>query len=229
MFASAAAWAGADLVAMVLSGLLDDGAVGAATAAGAGGRVLVQADARFAGMPRATLAAVPDATAAPLADLPTALVGVVRAVAVPTPRRAAAEGEPQMTMADSGDPQYLAADETRLTRLVCPDCGGSLAQLDLPTISYYRCHVGHQWSPQSLAAAQTDTAETKLWAAAAALEEEAALHRRLATTDTRSVSDDEAAPVDAATHRYAAQRATHLAETIKQHLADLPPPDPHDR
>jgi two-component system chemotaxis response regulator CheB len=45
----------------------------------------------------------------------------------------------------------------------------------LPHITYYHCHVGHQFSPQSLAAAQAETAEAKLWAAVAALEETAAL------------------------------------------------------
>ena len=42
MFASAAEWVAAGTVAVVLSGALDDGAVGAALVAQAGGRVLVQ-------------------------------------------------------------------------------------------------------------------------------------------------------------------------------------------
>ena len=42
MFASAARWGGRRVVALVLSGVLDDGAVGAALVAWGGGRVLVQ-------------------------------------------------------------------------------------------------------------------------------------------------------------------------------------------
>jgi hypothetical protein len=78
-------------------------------------------------------------------------------------------------MIDSDDPAFLREDESRLTRLTCPECGGSLAQVDLAQISYFRCHVGHQFSPQTLAAAQAEASEQKLWGAVAALEEEASV------------------------------------------------------
>ena len=84
-------------------------------------------------------------------------------------------------MEEGSDLQFLSPGETRLTRLACPECGGALAEIVLPEISYYRCHVGHQFGPQSLAAAQTEAAEAKLWAAVAALEETAALARHLAS------------------------------------------------
>src|SRR5690242_21949981 len=41
-------------------------------------------------------------------------------------------------------------------------------------ITFTRCHVGHQFGPQSLAAAQVEGAEAKLWSAVATLEEAAA-------------------------------------------------------
>jgi two-component system chemotaxis response regulator CheB len=64
-------------------------------------------------------------------------------------------------------------------RLGCPECGGGMAQIELPTISYFRCHVGHQYSPQTLLIAQLEAAELKLWSAVAALEEQAATARYL--------------------------------------------------
>jgi two-component system chemotaxis response regulator CheB len=80
-----------------------------------------------------------------------------------------------MEMSESSDPGFLADGESKLTRMVCPECGGSLAQLELPQITYFRCHTGHQYAPQTLAASQAEVSESKLWAAVAALEEQAVL------------------------------------------------------
>jgi len=182
MFGSAARWAGDRVVAVVLSGLLDDGAVGAALVARAGGRVVVQdpAEAVFGSMPRAALAAVPVADVQPAARL-GATVGAMLEEREPESRSEdERQVESEMSMEDSGDPQYLATEETRLTRLMCPDCGGSLAEVELPHIRYYRCHVGHQYAPKTLEAAQAEAAERKLWAGVAALEDHAALARHLA-------------------------------------------------
>jgi len=187
MFASAARWGGDKVVALVLSGALDDGAVGSALVARAGGRVLVQeaTDALFDSMPRAALSAVRDAATAPAAGL-AEMIGKTFDDLLDGQAGTDlddVEGEPEMTeshMGDSDDPGFLSADEARLTRLSCPECSGGLAEVEMMTIRYYRCHVGHQYSPQSLEAAQREAVEAKLWAAAAALEEHAALARHLA-------------------------------------------------
>jgi two-component system chemotaxis response regulator CheB len=80
LFRSAAAYGGARVLAVVLSGALDDGARGAAAVARAGGAVLVQDpdDARLTSMPRAALRAVPGACCAPAVDLGRLIDGLVR-------------------------------------------------------------------------------------------------------------------------------------------------------
>jgi two-component system chemotaxis response regulator CheB len=215
MFTSAAHYAGPAVAATVLSGALDDGAVGAAVVHEAGGAVFVQdpAEARFTGMPCAAKAAVPAATMAPVAEIAQLLAPAIRSRSAVHRHAVIGQGDTSMSMADSGNPLYLSPEETNLTRLSCPDCDGSLAQVDLPTISYYRCHVGHQWSPQTLAAAQEEAVEHKLWAATAALEEQAALRGHLATH-----ADAGSAPADLTGHRRAAERATHLAGTLRDIL-----------
>jgi two-component system, chemotaxis family, protein-glutamate methylesterase/glutaminase len=189
MLGSIAREAGPRAVAVILSGSLDDGAVGANLLRRRGGRVLVQdpQDAIFPSMPRAALAAVPDALVAASAALGGAVVTTLARMSEAV--GATTNHETGTSMSDADDPGFLSTDETRLTRLACPDCGGGLAEVDLGDISYFRCHVGHRYSPQALEAAQRDSAERKLWAAAAALEEHAVLARHLAA---RSSSGEEA-------------------------------------
>ena len=115
-------------------------------------------------------------------------------------------------MGDTDDTGFLSAEETRLTRLSCPECNGVLAEADVINIRYYRCHVGHQYSPQSLEAAQREAVESKLWAAAAALEEHAALARHLATRPEpmlRDVADG---------YRAAADRSADVARSLVTRL-----------
>ena len=249
MFASAARWAGPRVVAVVLSGMLDDGAVGSALVERAGGRVVVQeaADALFDSMPRATLAAVPAAVATTverMGPMLAAAVGRVRTengaggeiVAVDGTAQAFVgafgdeKGGPQMhdaRMGDSDDPGFLSAAELRLTRLSCPDCTGGLAEIDVSGLRYYRCHVGHQYGPQSLEAAQREAVEAKLWAAAAALEEHAALARHLATRPHPALGDE-------AVHSYhrLAERSSDTARTLISRLQSgeaIAPPVVADR
>ena len=70
---------------------------------------------------------------------------------------------------------FLFPDESAATRMTCPECNGARSRIDLPHVSYFRCHVGHQYGPRSLEAAQREAAEAALWAAVAALEEHATL------------------------------------------------------
>ena len=217
MFASAARWFGDRVVAVVLSGLLDDGAVGAALVAQTGGLVIAQEpeEAVHPSMPRAALAAAPGAIAVPgkkLGEIVSEMLGVTGLVSWPRPEPQQAA---EVRMEESSDLQFLSPEETRLTRLACPECGGALAEVVLPQISYYRCHVGHQFGPQSLAAAQAESAEAKLWSAAAALEETAALARHLAahTENGEDAADQQSKTAD---------WATRLAESLRAQIQETP-------
>ena len=95
------------------------------------------------------------------------------------------------------------------------------AEAALPHVTYYRCHVGHQFGPQSLAAAKAETAEAKLWAAVAALEETAALARHLAAEPGDDLADQGNDTV---------KWAADLADTVRSQMSKVPDADlPHQR
>lgn len=217
MFASAARWFGDRVVAVVLSGALDDGAVGAALVAQAGGLVVVQepGDADQPSMPRAALAAVPGAFAVPGKELAEMVSGMLGESGLATWPHSQLPQLAGTRMEDTSDLQFLSPEETRLTRLTCPDCGGALAEAALPGISYYRCHVGHQFGPQSLTAAQAESAEAKLWSAVATLEETAALARHVAGHS--DVGQDAAGQ-----HGRTADWASRLAESLRAQIGETP-------
>jgi len=74
------------------------------------------------------------------------------------------------------------AVSSRATDLICPECGGVLRQFAENGVFRFHCRVGHNYSPESLYAAQDGKLEAALWAAIRSLEESASLARRLANS-----------------------------------------------
>ncbi len=64
--------------------------------------------------------------------------------------------------------------------LGCPECGGTLWELQEGNLTRFRCRVGHAYSAASLLDEQTDVLEDALWSALRNLEEQSSLYRRLA-------------------------------------------------
>jgi hypothetical protein len=61
----------------------------------------------------------------------------------------------------------------------CPDCGGALWDFEQNGLVRYRCHVGHGFTAQALAEAQSKRIEDALWTALRALEESVDMRRRM--------------------------------------------------
>jgi two-component system chemotaxis response regulator CheB len=169
-------------------------------------------------MPKAALAAAPGAIAVPAAGLAAAVTKAAYRAAAEPVREVAGDQFVSTVMADISDPGYLADDETRLTRLACPDCGGVLAEISLPSISYFRCHVGHQFGLKALAGAQAEASETKLWSALAALEEQAVILRHLAEHDPAGASADQRDDREQEAYARKADEISELMRIIRAHL-----------
>jgi two-component system, chemotaxis family, protein-glutamate methylesterase/glutaminase len=183
LFRSAARAYGRRVVGVVLSGALDDGTAGLAVIKSHGGIALVQdpAEALMDGMPNNAIANVAVDHILEVKDIAAC---IERLAYTPIEEEAVIEHNEL-----DREEEIVAQDKAALEKgarsgspspFTCPDCGGVLWELNEGNLLRYRCHVGHAYSIESLAAEQSDSVEAALWAALRALEEKAALSRRMA-------------------------------------------------
>jgi two-component system chemotaxis response regulator CheB len=186
MFRTAARSYGPRVVGVVLSGTLDDGTAGLAAIKQSGGLAVVQdpAEALYAGMPRSALEVVPVDHSLPLAQIAGLINRLARepfpepAGDDPAPERIETEGQIAAFDMDAIEDDDNRPGEPSV--FACPDCGGTLWELHDGDLTRFRCRVGHAWSANGLLAEQSEGIETALWTALRALEERAALCRRIA-------------------------------------------------
>ncbi|MBX9243878.1 chemotaxis protein CheB [Actinotalea ferrariae] len=184
LFRSAARALGPRVVAVVLSGTLDDGTAGMVAVHARGGITLVQDpdEATFEGMPVSAIEGDSPAAVLPVRDIAARLVELVGETVPDEPASQASDlmhqevgmAELEAIVTSSADPPGKASG------YACPDCTGVLWELTEGGLTRYRCRVGHAWSPQSLAAQQAVAVEGALWMALRALEEKASLATRMA-------------------------------------------------
>ncbi len=224
LFRSVARAAGPRGVGVVLSGSRDDGAAGLAGIVARGGTAVVQdpADALYPSMPLAALAQVSTQHVAPAAKLGGLLAEIV-ATALP--------GDPHPPVDDLLDAEVAISDLSPVTTdgfalpagFGCPACGGGLFQINDGVVPRYRCRVGHAWSPESLLDEQAIALEGALWMALRALEEKAALGRRMAANGAhRRASTGARFDTIAAD----AEAAGATIRRLIARLGSLPGPDP---
>jgi two-component system chemotaxis response regulator CheB len=179
LFRSAAAAFGSRTIGVVLTGNLDDGTSGLWAIKAGGGIAVVQdpADALYPGMPESALRNVEIDHRVKLAEIAPLLAKLARepAAAGTPPARAGLETEFTMMEGTIDDMAKLGQPSS----FTCPTCNGPLWELRDGNFPRYRCHTGHAFSPESLRAAQGDEVENALYAALRAMQEQAALSRRV--------------------------------------------------
>ncbi len=191
LFRSAARAYGPRVIAVTLSGLLDDGAAGAVAVKQRGGIVVVQTldDATFPDMPRATLQAVGTADySVPISELAMLLAMLARTSApaeeaFPTPLEMQVEDDIAHGAESDAQVSALLGEASPFS---CPECGGVLWDLSAEDVQRFRCQVGHAYSAIHLFHAQQATLQQRLWAAVRALREHALLARQIQQSSARS-------------------------------------------
>ena len=186
LFRSAARSYGPRVVGVVLSGQLDDGAAGISAIKMRNGLTVVQ-DPRQAIAPQMPWAAL--RTGQIECVLP---VNGIAALLQSVSRQPARDGLHKET-AMSGDIDKEASKaelENNTTPdnlghpsvFTCPECHGTLWQVDENGMVTFRCRVGHAYSTEALSASLSESAEDALWAAMRVMQEKADLLRRLAAS-----------------------------------------------
>jgi two-component system chemotaxis response regulator CheB len=184
LFRSAARTYGPRVVGVVLTGHLDDGTAGLVAIKEAGGVTVVQDpdEALAPSMPRSAMQVVAVHHIMPLREIPVLLMNLaLEDAALHPPTKPGAQLQPMEP--DPGKvPIALEASDRpgHVSVFSCPECHGTLWEVDEGGLLRFRCRVGHVYSVDSMIASQTDSVDRALWVALRSLEERAALTQKLA-------------------------------------------------
>lgn len=186
LFRSAAVSYGPRVVACVLTGSMDDGTAGAMAVKRHGGTVIVQdpATAPHKGMPLSAIENGAVDYIESLDAIPARLLQLVgnggRSYDM-APFAATVADEKEVRLAEAEMDAIEDIDRRgRPSVYACPDCNGTLWELDENGLLRFRCRTGHAYTASSLAMEQSERVEQALWTALRALEEAASLHHRMA-------------------------------------------------
>ena len=184
LFRSAAYAYGARVVGVVLTGALDDGTAGLWAIKDRGGIAVVQdpAEAEQSSMPSSALNNVQVDYCLPISEIPPLLVTLTQQSRRASRQFAVSKQLEIETKIALGD-DSAELDVTQLGKIsefTCPDCHGSLTEINNGTLQRFRCHTGHSFGSGSLLAELTDSVEQSLWTTIRAVEERIRLLKNLA-------------------------------------------------
>jgi len=193
LFRTAARAFGSSVIAVLLSGNLDDGSAGLLAVRTRGGQAIVQdpVDARASEMPKRALEYAGADYVLPLAKIAPKLIELVNSRDA-TMKKAkttnASKNNRRSKKGDGGSEDEVRANEQvsyseeshgKPSVFACPECHGVLWELKEGRLVRYRCRVGHGYTTDSLKSELDESAESALWAAVRSLEEKAAMTRRM--------------------------------------------------
>jgi two-component system chemotaxis response regulator CheB len=183
LFRSAARAAGRRVVAVVLSGALDDGTAGMIAVRARGGIGVAQdpANAMYPSMPLHAAEVGGADRVVPVEKMPALLAELVAEdVDLHDQRPPSDLMEAETAMANLDPDELVQPDRPGdPSGFGCPSCHGALFSIVEGGMERFRCRVGHAWSPEALAAEQAQALESALWMALRGLEERAALSLRM--------------------------------------------------
>lgn len=223
LFRTAASSYGESVVGVVLSGSLDDGAVGLATIKREGGVTIVQdpEEAVYPAMPLSAIDAAQPDHVLPIDGIAKLLVSLDGG---PEPDQAESQQEdPPMDADPTQLPPEAVTQANRsqgeVTPFTCPECGGTLWELREGDVLKFRCRVGHSYTADAYSHEKAVSLEAALWTAVTALVEKADFSRRLAERFRASGHE-----ISAGRYEREAANAQQQSELVRQAVMRLEPP-----
>jgi len=177
LFRSAGAAWNTHCIAVVLTGLLDDGTAGMLAVKKSGGSCIVQHpdEAEFPDMPLSVLDNMEVDFCITLSAMGKIISDICHSVrtSIAAPREVRLEAEiAERVIVDYEHVKQLGDKSI----YACPDCGGGLWHINEDShgrkrVDRYRCHIGHSYSEKDLVIKQAEIAENTLWVALRIMEE----------------------------------------------------------
>jgi len=221
LFRSAAKVYGPAVTGVILSGMLGDGTAGFSAIKRHGGTTVVQdpEEAQYPSMPLTALASVPVDHCLPV----SAMAGLLTRWVESRTSKAAIEvslRQVQTPIIKEGAEMVEDYQLGEPVALTCPECGGALKESRMDSLPYYTCHIGHRFAGPDMDVAQFQMMEQALEIALRALNERAALCRRLA-----AAAEQKGQAISAQRWEAASQEITTRAEVLHRFLQqDWPHP-----
>lgn len=197
LFRSAAAFYGARVIGIILSGSLNDGTAGLLAVKDCGGVAIVQSpdEATCSSMPQSALDNVCVDYCLPAADIAAKLIDIVDQKAEEScqiPENIL----PETTIAENGhldsESQDISGDVSVYS---CPECGGRLWEMNKKNkFLRFRCHLGHDFTAASMLSECSYTLDTAFEIALRTLEEKTVLLKQMAE-DSRILGQDSMANI----------------------------------
>jgi two-component system, chemotaxis family, protein-glutamate methylesterase/glutaminase len=170
-------------IGIVLTGFLNDGTVGMNAIKQSGGHTIVQDpnEAEYPDMPLSVLETMNVDHCIPLKKMGETILEIIN--------NAEIKGiiPPDTVIKESRLSEKAATSIANVSRLgekslyACPDCGGSLWEIDKPFL-HYRCHIGHSYSERDLLYKQAESIEHTIWVSVRMMEERKVLLQKNAKT-----------------------------------------------
>lgn len=213
LFRTAAQTCGNRVIGVVLTGNLDDGTAGLAVIKKKGGVAIAQnpQEADYPSMPSSAIEEVGVDYILKIEEIGPLLTALVHEE-VEEPRQIE-ENSDMKNKLEWGDDRGGSETPSGFT---CPECGGALFERTDMDLVHFRCRTGHAYSPESLVAEQDKSLEATLWAAVRALEENAALSRRM--EKSMSQRSRSGAAIAGARYGKRAEEAERHAEALRRVL-----------